>query len=230
MDSNLQSTLMRVGLIFVLFLIFYKPIYGIFASIQDMISRSNATNIKFQGFDIDLSNNKDPQSFDKKHQIYKNNFQMSFQLPLLEKYRSSLKKQLIDAKLEPNEQVNILLNLLANTQLCLSMLRIDKQLSKEQIELLSYLNNQTTPVTQTELLPFLKKEQIKYKGIDINFDRFINILFKLYLIDKNSSFFTVTDTGKAYLVFRVWSGYPISFNPNSKLKKLTKPFESPLKK
>ena len=222
MNANIQSTLLRAGLVFALFIIFYKPIYGIFASIQDMISRSNATNIKFQGFDIDLSNNKDLQSFDKKHQIYKNNFQMGFQMPILAKYRNALKKQLIEAKLEPNEQINILLNLLANAQLYLSMLRIDKQLSKEQIELLSYLNNLATPIKQTDLLPFLKKEQTKHKAMDINFDfdHFLNILCKLHLIDKNSYFYSVTDTGKAYLIFRVWSGYPINFHPISKLKKI----------
>ena len=207
MSPNNQSTLMRTGLAFALFLLFYKPIYGIFASIQDMISRSNATNIKFQGVDIDLSNNKDPQSFDKIHQIYQNNFHFGFPIPTLDKYRGELKKQLVEAQLEPNQQINILLTLLANAQLCLSMVQIDKQLSQEQIALLSYLNNQTTPSKQSDLLPFLKKEQTKHKAIDIKFDQFLNTLIKLHLIDKNSnSFYTVTDTGKAYLIFRVWSG------------------------
>ncbi len=132
---------------------------------------------------------------------------MGFQLPLLTKYRSALKKQLMEAKLEPNEQVHILLTLLANAQLCLTTLRIDKQLSPDQIELLSYLNNHTKPIKQTELLTFLKKEH----GININFDQFFYVLFKLQLIDKKDSFYSITNLGKAYLIFRVWSGYPISF-------------------
>lgn len=221
MNSNSQSNLTRVGLIFALLLVFYKPIYGIFVSIQDMINRSNATKIKFQGFDIDLSNTKE-QIFDKKLQIYKNNFQMGFQIPILEKYRNALKKQLIEAKLEPNEQINVLLTLLANTQLCLFMLHIDKQLSKEQIEFLAYLNNQTTPIKQAALLPFLKMAQTNNKVINLNFERVLNILFKLHLIAKNISFYTVTDLGKAYLIFRVWSGYPINFNSSKKINNLKK--------
>ncbi len=78
MNSNLQSNLIRSGLVFVLFLIFYKPIYGIFASIQEMISRSNAANIKFQGFDIDLSNNKDAHYFDKKTKYIEITFKWGF--------------------------------------------------------------------------------------------------------------------------------------------------------
>jgi hypothetical protein len=209
MDSNLQSTLVRAGLIFALFFIFSGPINGIFASIQDTISKSNTTSIKLKGLDIDLSNNNQLSSI---NQIYKDNLEMSYQSPVISKYKKLLRKQMTEAKLSPDDEIDILINLLANTRLNLFMLLIDKQLSEEQIGLLSYLNGKTTPIEQNQLLPFLKKG--KSKDIHASFAQFLNILLASHLIAENVSSYTITPLGKEYLIFRVRIGHPINFATN----------------
>ncbi|WP_126322484.1 hypothetical protein [Candidatus Rickettsiella viridis] len=217
MDSRFYSTLVRAGLAFSLVFIFAGPIKGIFASIQDTINKSNNTNIKFKDLDIDFSTNNQLSPI---NQMYKRDLEMAFQSPVISRDETFLIKRLIEAKLSPDDQTDVLIRLLANTRLNLFMLLIDKQVSEEQIGLLSYLNDQTIPIEQTKLLPFFKKWQKKSKNNSYAFTQFLNVLLALNLIAENVSSYTITPLGKEYLIFRVRFGHPINFDniPSSKNK------------
>ena len=217
MDSRFYSTLVRASLAFAFVFIFSGPIKGIFFSIQDTISKSNTTSIKFKDLDIDLSTNNQLSPI---NQMYKRDLEMAFQSPVISRDEKFLRKRLIEAKLNPDDQTDVLIRLLANTRLNLFMLLIDKQASEEQIELLSYLNDQTMPIEQTKLLPFFKKWQKKSKDNSDSFSQFLNVLLTLNLIAENVSSYTITPLGKEYLIFRVRFGHPINFNniPISKNK------------
>ncbi|BBB14983.1 hypothetical protein RVIR1_04720 [Candidatus Rickettsiella viridis] len=208
---------MRAGLAFSLVFIFAGPIKGIFASIQDTINKSNNTNIKFKDLDIDFSTNNQLSPI---NQMYKRDLEMAFQSPVISRDETFLIKRLIEAKLSPDDQTDVLIRLLANTRLNLFMLLIDKQVSEEQIGLLSYLNDQTIPIEQTKLLPFFKKWQKKSKNNSYAFTQFLNVLLALNLIAENVSSYTITPLGKEYLIFRVRFGHPINFDniPSSKNK------------
>lgn len=209
MDSRFNSTLVRAGLVFALALIFSGSIKGVFASIQDTISKSNSTSIKFKDLDINLANNNQLSPI---NQLYKRDLEMAFQSPVISKDENFLRKYLLEAKLSPDDQTDILIHWLANTRVNLFMLLIDKQVSEEQIGLLSYLNDQTIPIEQTKLLPFFKKWQIKSKDNGYTFPQFLNALLTLNLIAENVSSYAITPLGKEYLIFRVRFGHPISFN------------------
>lgn len=217
MDSRFYSTLVRASLAFAFVFLFFGPIKGIFASIQDTISRSNNTNIKFKDLDIDFSTNNQLSPI---NQMYKRDLEMAFQSPVISRDETFLRKRLVEAKLSPDDQTDVLIRLLANTRLNLFMLLIDKQVSEEQIGLLSYLNDQTIPIEQTKLLPFFKKWQKKSKNNSYAFTQFLNVLLTLNLIAENVSSYTITPLGKEYLIFRVRFGHPINFDniPSSKNK------------
>lgn len=215
MNSRFYSTLVRAGLFFAFVFTFAGPIKGIFASIQDTISKSSTTSIKFKDLDIDLSTNNQLSPI---NQMYKHDLEMAFESPVISRDEKFLRKRLVEAKLNPDDQTDVLIHLLANTRLNLFMLLIDKQVSEEQIGLLSYLNDQTLPIEQTKLLPFFKKWQKKSKDNSDNFSQFLNVLLTLNLIAENVSSYIITPLGKEYLIFRVRFGHPINFNNTTKSK------------
>ena len=209
MDSNLQTTLVRTGLVLFLIITFSGPIKGVLISIQQAISKSNKTNIKFKDLTIDLSNNS--QSF-QVNQLHNHNLQLAFRSPIIVNGQGLIRKQLADANLSLENQTDLLINALSYTKLNLYMLMVDKKLSIEQRGLLSYLNRNNIPIEQSNLLHFFERWQKKHKGSNYSFSQFLNDLLTLKLISKNISSYNITTLGREYLIFRVRLGNSTNFD------------------
>lgn len=226
MDSNLQKTLVRTGLVFFLVITFSGPIKGVLTSIQHAISKSNKTNIKFKDLTIDLSNNSQSLPVNPIHQP---NVQLAFQSPIIVNGQGLIRKQLTDANLSLENQTDLLINALSYTKLNLYLLMVDKKLSIEQRRLLSHLNGNNVPTEQSNLLPFFERWQKRHKRSNCSFTQFLTDLLTLKLISKNISSYSITSLGREYLIFRVRLGNSTNFdnifanNDTSDLDSTTQP-------
>jgi hypothetical protein len=80
----------------------------------------------------------------------------------------------MESKLTAEQTMNVLISHLANANLIVKLLAIDKLIFPEQVELLLYLNTKLKPVPESELFSFYTKWKEKNPQIDYPFKGFLD--------------------------------------------------------
>jgi hypothetical protein len=161
--------------------------------------------VRYGSFNIELGSDipslatTQQDSPDAKHLA----LQKTYQSSLITNEEIIIRNQLMEAKLSPEQTVNVLIYHLAHANLVVKLLAIDKLIFPEQIELLLYLNSKFKPAPESELLSFYTKWKGKNPQIDYPFRGFLDYLLNQRLIFQNIEGLNIAPIGKEYLGFLI---------------------------
>lgn len=195
---------------FTFFFMFKKAICNFFITISNRIN-----NVYYKGLNKEFNFNlgSASQNIPTNQLEYTNTKHLdllkAFQSILITTEEITIKNQLSGAKITNEQAINILITHLANANLRISLLAIDRLIFQEQIKLLSYLNTQHKAVPQSDLLPFYKAWLEQTNSKDFSFDNFLGFLTQQGLITLGINGYYIGLLGKEYLSFLVQIGKSI---------------------
>lgn len=196
------SSLIWAGFLLIIILIFKHRIDDVLNSFSKKGKvRYGNLNIEL-GSDITTSITAQQNSSDTKHL----ELQKSYQSPVITNEEFIIKNQLLEAKLTTEQAINVLIYHLANANLTIKLIAIDKLIFPEQVELLLFLNSQVKPIPESQLLSFYTKWKEKNSQIDYPFKGFLDFLLNQRLIFQNIDGLNIASIGKEYLTFLVRIG------------------------
>jgi len=174
----------------------------------------NKAKIKYQGLNIDLSGGDPSVPIGQQDQTNLKQFELlkAFQSNVVTIEEKFIRDRLIEAKTTPEQAINVLINYLANSRLNITMLLINTFIYNEQIELLTFLNNQVNPSPEATFRPFFDKWKEKTKDSNYTFESFLNFLLQHRLIAQNIEGYSISILGKEYLAFLIKIGRPLSYD------------------
>lgn len=198
-------TVIIIAVIF--FWMFKKAICNFFTTISN---RANNLYYKGSNKEFNLSLGSVSQNVPADQMEYAN----AKHLELLKAFQSSIvtteevtiKKQLSEAKITSEQAINVLINHLANANLTISLLAIDKLIFPEQIKLLLHLNTQFAPIPETNLFHFYEEWVNKTKLNNFTFENFLGFLSQYRLIAQSIQGYSISVLGKEYLSFLIRIG------------------------
>lgn len=169
--------------------------------------------IKYQGLNIDLSGGDPSLPIGQQDQTNLKQFELlkAFQSNVVTIEEKFIRDRLIEAKTTPEQAIDVLINHLANSRLNITMLLINNFIYNEQIELLTFLNNQVNPSAEATLRPFFEKWKERTKDCNYMFGSFLNFLLQHRLIAQNIEGYSISILGKEYLAFLIKIGRPLSY-------------------
>lgn len=132
--------------------------------------------------------------------------QKTYQSPIITNEEMIIKNQLIESKLTSEQTINVLIYQLANSNLLVKLLAIDKLIFTEQVELLLFLNTKFKPTPESELLSFYTRWKNKNPSVDYPFKGFIDFLLNQRLIFQGIDGISIALVGKEYLGFLIRTG------------------------
>lgn len=181
--------------------------------IQDLLSGfSKKGKVQYKGFNIELGSNtptllaNQQESGDSKHL----ELQKTYQSSVILTEESTIKSQLIEAKLTSDQAINVLIYHLAHANLAIKLFAIDKLIFQEQVKLLLFLNTRFKPCPESDLLPFYKEWKSKNLNADYPFNNFLDFLSQRRLIIQSLDGYSIAPIGKEYLAFLVRIGKPLT--------------------
>lgn len=173
----------------------------------------NKAKIKYQGLNIDFSGGDPALPIGQQDQSNLKQFELlkAFQSSVVTIEEKFIRDRLVEAKTTPEQAINVLINHLANSRLNITMLLINNFIYNEQIELLTFLNNQVNPSSEATLRPFFDKWKERTKDSNYTFESFLNFLLQHRLVAQNIEGYSISVLGKEYLAFLIKIGRPLSY-------------------
>lgn len=131
----------------------------------------------------------------------------SYESPVVCDEKKNIMIQLSGEKLKKTAE--ILVYHLANSQVNIRMLLLERITFPEQVKLLLFLNNKFKPWPRSDLTVFYDEWKKRYQGEEYSFDQFVNFLNLNQLISHNESSYYITQYGKEFLQFLIKMGSPL---------------------
>ncbi|MFI4936895.1 MAG: hypothetical protein ACHQJ6_00110 [Candidatus Berkiellales bacterium] len=196
-----------------LYLVFFVIVLLMFkGAISNFISSlSTKSKIQYKGLSIEIGDNKETLVGATQENAKYTNLNKAFQNAIITEDEQAIRNDLVGAKLTTDQEIDVLINHLANTRWSLLMNIIDKLIFPEQVEILSKMNNQTKPWTESDLRPFFDKWKIRSENKEYSYESFVGFLIQQKLIIHGVNGYIVSLMGREYLGFCVKIGRSITF-------------------
>jgi hypothetical protein len=192
----------------IVIVIFYKDIKDILSGF------SKKGKVQYKGFNIELGSStptlypSQQESGDAKHL----ELQKTYQSSIIHMEETTIKGQLIEAKLTSDQAINVLVYHLAYANLAIKLFAIDKLIFQEQVKLLLHLNTRFKPCPESDLLLFYDEWKTKNPKADYPFKSFLEFLSQQRLVFQNIDGYVIASLGKEYLAFLIKIGRPLPFD------------------
>lgn len=190
----------------IIVLIFKNHIKRLFEAFID--PGNKAQKLKHKDFSLDLGRNTDVllNTQEEYASAKQREYLKAFQSHSVTQEENLIRRQLIEVKMRPDQAIDVLIHHLANQNLLIKLLYLDRLIFKEQIKLLKYLNSQIKPKTKSELLNFYQEWLNSGGDESYSFDNFLNFLSSQNLIISGIDGYSISVIGKEYLNFLIRIG------------------------
>lgn len=172
---------------------------------------NKAKKISYMGANVDLGSNADlPIGSQQQLEAKQQNLSKAYQSSIITVEENTIRTQLIEAGFTNEQAINLLIYHIANQNLLIKLLFIDKLIFQEQIKLISYLNSQVKPQSESALKKYYDEWKEKNKDADYTYQQFLKFLSDQRLVVEQVDGYSILPLGKEYLYFLIKLGRPIS--------------------
>ena len=192
----------------IVILIFYKEIKSLLSTLVSIGNK--AKKISYMGGMLDLGTNPDLLIGSQQLETKQYNLSKAYQSTIITAEENTIRTQLVEAGFTNEQGVNILIHHLAYKNLFILFLIIDKFIYQEQIQLISNLNSQIKPQTESDLKKYYDVWKEKYQNDDFTYQQFLKFLLDQSLIAEQLNGYYITVLGKEYLSFLIKFEKPIT--------------------
>lgn len=172
---------------------------------------SNKFSIKFKDFEANFFGMMDGLKSNPNQGEGFNKINDAFESELVSNNIKLIRKQIKDDKLTDQETISIFIRQLSYTQFLVLLMRIDKAIYHAQIQLLNDLNQSILCFNSQKIEEYYNLLLPDQKSVTKDVQSFLWFLQNFNLIFSGPLGYSITQTGKDYLKFRIQNAQPITF-------------------